>query len=182
MPTPEELQARADELAGENKQLKSKVVELEGLIAANATAAESEAVKKEKTRADEAEAKVARFDETFQAAVRSRTKLEREAARVVGAETRLDSLTDRQVHELVVKRLDASADVKAASDAELRGQYQVLISLSAKNAESQQRVGEILGRGVEAERKDSQPSFEEVENNRWKQTIKQGRDAAAKGL
>lgn len=178
MKTPEELQARIDELGGENKTLKARIAELEALIATNATAAESEAVKKEKQRADEAEAKVKRFDETFATAVRARAKLEREAGRIMGAEFRMDDMTDRAIHEAVVKRLDASTDVKSVSDAELRGQYNTLVALAAKNVESQQRVGEIMSRTRETERKDEGESYEEYEKNRWKTTLKNGRDAA----
>jgi hypothetical protein len=172
---------RADELSGENKQLKARVTELEGLIAAGAQAAESDKVKAEKERADAAEAKVSRFDETFLGAVRARTKLEREAGTVMGPEFRMDDMTERQIHEGVVKRLDASTDVKAANDAELKGQYTALISLSAKNTESQKRVAEIIGRTAQDTRKDDSPSYEEIENNRWKKTLSKGRDAAAEG-
>lgn len=173
------IEERADELTGENKQLKARVAELEGLVASGAQAAESEQVKKATERADAAEAKVARFDETFQTAVRARTKLVQDASRVMGAEFRMDDMTDRQVHEAVVKRLDASADVKAVSDAELRGQFNTLVSLSAKNAESQQRVAEILGRTDSSEaRGDREQSWEDIENNRWKKTLTNSRSAA----
>lgn len=174
-------QERVDELVGENKTLTARIAQLEADLVAGAQAAESEKIAAEKTRADAAEAKVARFDETFQAAVRARTKLEREAGKVMGPEFRMDDMTERQIHEVVVKRLDANADVKSVSDAELRGQYQVLASLSAKNVESQKRVAEILGRADESDRKDEAPSHETIENNRWKKTLSKGRDTAAEG-
>lgn len=172
MKTLEEATARIDELNGEVKVLKTQIAERDALIASGATAAESEAVKTVTARADAAEAKVARFDETMQAAVRARTKLEREAGAVMGAEFRLDDMTERQIHEVVVKRLDGSADVKTPSDAELRGQYGALVSLSAKNIESQARVGEILSRTSTPVREDK----DEVphEKDAWKQTLRNG--------
>lgn len=173
-------QERADELAGENKTLKARVVELEGLVASGAQAAEGEKLKELQTKLDEANGKIGRFDETFQKAVRERAKLEREAGRIMGAEFRLDDMTERQIHETVVKRLDGGADIKTPSDAELRGQYNALLALAVKNAESQQRVGEILSRSNDGpDRKDADTeSFEDVEKNRWKKTLSNGRAAA----
>lgn len=178
MKTLEEAKARIDELGGENTTLKTRITELEALVASGAQAAESEAVKKATERADAAEQKVARFDETFTTAVQARAKLEREAAAVLGAQVRLDGLTDRQIHELAVKRLDASADVAAANDAELRGRYNTLIGLSARNAESQARIAEILGgqKPTPAPRADEE-SYESLMRNSWKQN----RRAAAGG-
>lgn len=174
-------QERADELAGENKQLKARIVELEGLVTSGAQAAETEAVKKEKARADEAEAKVQRFDETFNAAVRARAKLEREALGVLGVTTRLDDMSERAIHEAVVKRLDATADVKAPSDAELRGQFNALLALAGRNAESQARVGEILARTTQpqAPRADEE-SYDSMMRNAWKKNLN-GRQGAAEG-
>lgn len=173
---------RADELEGELKVYKAKVAELEALIASNATAAETEAIKREKTRADEAEAKVQRFDETFRDAVRARVKLERQAASVMGPEFRMDDMDDRAIYAAVVKRLDSSADVSASVSIDmLRGQLHALVGKAGENAAAQARVAEILGRTAPEQRNDDQPSYEEYENSRWKKTLSNGRDRAAEG-
>jgi uncharacterized protein len=167
---------RADELEGQAKALRDRITELEALVAANATAAESDAVKAEKARADAAEEKVARFDATFRAAVQSRAKLEREACSVLGESVRLDDMTDRQIHEAVVTRLDASADVKSANDDMLRGQYSVLIARSVANAASQARVSEILGRGHTEKRLDHEDERQkrmDAHRNQWRNQLAQ---------
>lgn len=173
---------RVDELTGENKQLQDRIKQLEADIAAGAQAAESEKIAAEKRRADEAEAKIQRFDETFTARVQARVKLQYEAGAIMGAEFRMDDMPDRAIYEAVVKRLDSARDVKPLSDAELRGHYSALLSLSARNVESQKRVAEILGRQdggpAPAARADAEPSYEEHERNAWKTTLKNGRAAA----
>jgi hypothetical protein len=168
---------RIDELEAAKSTLEGEVARLKALVTANATAGETEAIRAEKVRADAAEAKVARFDETFRTAVLARVKLEREAGSVMGAAFRMDDMTDRQVQDLVVKRLDASVNTQTENDDQIRGRYNTLIALAAKNADSQARVAEILGKTAEADRKDSAPSYEDIENNRWKTTLKNGRSA-----
>ncbi len=128
--------ANADTLAKENSVLRAQ-------IAASATALETEAIVREKTRADAAEAKVTRFDETFRAAVTARTKLERKAAVVLGT-VRLDDLSDREIQETVIKRLDAQADIAGVSDAYMAGRFESLVEERARHARSQQNVAEVL--------------------------------------
>jgi hypothetical protein len=183
MPNPTEQtdKQRADELEGQVKGLNTQIAELKALIAANATAAEGEALKAEKTRADAAEAKVARFDATFRTAVRERVKLECEAGAVMGSAFRMDDLDDRGIHAAVVKHIDASADVSAtASDDMLRGQFRALIGKSAANAAAQVRMSEILGQtGQQAARADeTEDAWEHYCKNSWKDTLKNGRVAA----
>lgn len=181
MPTVEELQTRVDELVGEVKILNGKLAERDALIASGAQAAESDKVKDLQTKLDEANGKIGRFDETFTKAVVARAKLEREAAGILGATTRLDDMNERAIHEAVVKRLDGGADVKTPNDAELRGQYTTLIALASKNAESQARVSEILGRTTTnpAPRADEE-SYESMMKNAWKKNLN-GRHGAAEG-
>jgi uncharacterized protein len=173
---------RTDRLDGMVKALEKELAEARALIAANAMAAESEAVKLEKQRADEAEAKVARFDATFRDAVRTRSKLEREASAVMGNGFRMDDLSDHQIREAVVKRLDATADVDGANEDIVRGQYQVLISRSVANAAAQARVGEILAQRTDAKRADEEGEREKRiadYRNQWRKTL--AGNAAAKG-
>lgn len=172
---------RADEAEGTIKGLNSQIAELQALLKANATAAESEALKAANARTDAAEAKVARFDETFRKAVTARVKLEREAAAVMGAEFRMDDLDDRAIYAAAVKRLDVSADVSsAASDDMLRGQFRALLGKSVANAEAQARVSEILGRNGQTEQRadaETEDAWEHYTKHSWKDTLKNGRTA-----
>jgi hypothetical protein len=125
--------------------LTNEVAEYRAQIAAAATTLETEAIVREKTRADAAEAKVSRFDETFRAAVAARAKLERRADVVMGGKLRMDDLSDREIQATVVKRLDATADTSSAvSDAFMSGRFESLIDSHARNARSQQHVSEVL--------------------------------------
>lgn len=176
------LQERADELTGENKQLKARVTELEGLVASGAQAAESEKVKDLQTKLDEANGKISAFEQALEKRADERSTLRIEAARHLGPQVRIDGMTDRQVHEAVVKRLDASADVKAPSDAELRGQYNALIASAARNVASQNAIAEILGRTTaEAQRADEGESYDSSFKNAWKTTPQKNGRAAAGG-
>lgn len=171
---------RADELETTVATLTDEVKRLEGLIAAGATAAETEAIRKEKQRADAAEEKVRELDAAYQAGVRARSKLLLEASTQLGATFRMDDLTERQIHEAVIKRLDASVNTSGENDDQVRGRYQTLLALAARNVESQQRVAEILGREnrTDAHRAEREESYEDHEKNRWKTTLKNGRAAA----
>jgi hypothetical protein len=171
---------RADELEGEKKVLTARITELEGLVANNATAADSEALKKERMRADEASAQVQKLESAYEANVQKRAQLILEVRGVLGDKFRSDGLNERQLHEAAVKRMDGSADLKGLNDDELRGQYRALVGRYAANAESQARVGEIIGRGVNAARSDEKTEREkkqsEYYDNQWRKTI-----AAPKG-
>ncbi len=182
MPNPAEKtdKARVDELEAAKATLDAEVARLTALVTSQATAGETEAVKAVQVKLDASEAKVARFDETFRAAVIARVKLEREAVAVMGPAFRMDDLTDRQVQDLVVKRLDASVDVASQNADQIRGRYDTLIGLASKNAESQARVAEILGSSREAARADESESHDDIEKNRWKKTLKNGRANATK--
>lgn len=181
--TTEEMKAKIDELTGEKETLGKRVKELEDALAEGAQAVESEKVKAEKDRADAAEAKVAQFDSTFEKRADERARLRTEAAAHLPRDFRLDGMTDRQIHEAVVKRLDPTVKLDGESDGHVRGRYTTLISLSARNKASQERVAELLAPrdAAERERKDAAPSHDEVENTRWKKTLSNGRNAAAEG-
>ncbi len=176
-------QQRADEAEGTIVILNKRITELEGLVASGAAAAESDALKQAKTRTDEAESNVRKLETAFKDAVKGRAKLEREAISQMGTAFRTDDLSDRQIHEAVVKRLDHSADVKSVNDDVLRGQYTALLSRSAANASSQERVGEIIGRGTETRRVDEKSERDKRSDdyrNQWKKTLN-GRDSATEG-
>ena len=138
----ETAKANVVTLTNENSDLRTQ-------IASAATTLETEAIVREKTRADAAEAKVSRFDETFRTAVAARSKLERNAAVVLGV-VRMDDLSDREIQATVIKRLDSQADTSAAvSDAFMAGRFESLIESHARNARSQQNVSQVLNAHTE---------------------------------
>ena len=144
-----ELKGRVESLEGENTTLRTQ-------IAAGAMALETEAVMREKARADAAEAKVARFDEVSGAAIRARTSLMLSSALVMGHEFRMDDLSDGDIRRAVVKRLDASANIaKEVPDAEIKGKFDHLVEGFKRNARSQGAIAIALAGGTQA-RNDSQ--------------------------
>lgn len=161
---------RADTESGRALQLEAQIVELKAQLAAGAAATETEAVEREKTRADAAELKVARFDAALESRVRTRAKLERQSAVVMGDDFRMDDLDDRAIMAAVVKRLDAAADV-APSVAEgiITGRFLTLIDGFHRNARSQARVAELLTH-TEA-RADAAPDHKKAYRDQWKQPL-----------
>jgi hypothetical protein len=145
--------ARFDHASGEASQLKKDLEEANARIAANDAAVQTEAVKQVTTKLDEATAKIARFDELFVDRVEKRVVLERKAEIVLGPEaSKFRGLTDRMVRTLVIKHLDASADVSdTISDGHLEGRFDVLTERRAATARSIARVSEVATQ----ERKDA---------------------------
>lgn len=134
---------RADTAEGKIAVLEGQIAELRALIAAGATAAETDAINRERTRADAAERAVAAFDETFAARVAERVALERKATIVI-PDLRMDNMTDRDVMAAVVKRLDANADISAGvADGIIRGRFLASTERHASHAQSIARVTEI---------------------------------------
>lgn len=143
--TAQQQQARADEADARAVTLTQENTDLRAQIAAAATVVETEAIKREKIRADEAEDRLRRVDEAVEARVEARVDLERKASVVMGPDFKMRGLPERQIVATVVKRLDAQADTSpAVSDAFLRGRFESLIELHARNARSSQRVGDLI--------------------------------------
>src|SRR5262249_12619081 len=84
---------------------------------ARADAAHAEREKAEKARAD------ALDPERLRDAVRARVLLERSAADVLGAEVKLDSLSERQIKESVVKKVHPEAKLDGLPDAYVDGRF-----------------------------------------------------------
>lgn len=102
---------RADTAEGKLIEAERDKSSLRVQLDAQATAAETAAVKRERERADAAELKVAKFDEKFEERVQARAELERKAGIVMGADYTMKGVPDREIMATVVKRLDAQADV-----------------------------------------------------------------------
>src|SRR5262245_48393729 len=129
---------RADTAEGKLLESEKQVSELKTQIASQQASIETEAIKREKTRADKAEETIAAFDKTFDQRVRDRVKLERGAEVVMGPEFRMDGLTDREIQATVIKRLDAEADVSASvPDGVILGRFLAATQRHAAGARAQ---------------------------------------------
>lgn len=165
---------RADEAEAAVATLKTKVTELEALIKSGAQAAETEAVRQATQRADAAETERKKLADAFGDAVKARVILVSQAQLHLDSGTKLDTLTDRQIQEAVVKRLDSTTVSVLASenDDQVRGRYNTLIGLSAKNVESQKKIADIIGKDRDdGGSKGGDESWEDSQKNRWKKTL-----------
>ena len=162
--------ARADVAVGKLLTIEARVVELQTQIASGSMAIETDAVKREKDRADALESRVARFDSSVTALVRSRAKLERQAIVVMGDDFRTDDLSDREIRATVIKRMDSNADVSTSvPDGIIEGRFMALVEGHARNASAQARVAEVLGeqRG-NAPRADAKAEMKQRARDQWK--------------
>lgn len=157
---------RADTAEGRIIELENQIKELRTTIAAGAASVESEAVQREKLRADSAEAKVRQFDATYEGRIRQRVALERRAWVVMGDDMRMDDLSDRDIEETVVKHLDANADVsKGVPDGVIHGRFLALTERHGSTARSLARVAEI--QATQANPDQARQDAREAKAKRW---------------
>jgi hypothetical protein len=133
-----ELQGQLTSLTKENETLRAQLAE-------KVLAAETEAVTKERTRADEAEQKLTETRGTFHAAVRARAQLDRVATSVLGPTFRTDEKDDADVIRAVVHRLDSAIDVNATPLPELRGHFKQLVARHERARGSYEDASKLLG-------------------------------------
>lgn len=163
---------RADMAEGKCSVQEAEISDLKLKIAAGSTAVESEAIVREKLRADAAEALVANFDNTYETRVRARVALERKAAVVLGDDFRCDSFDDRQIMSTVVKKLDASAEIGSnVSDGVIHGQFLALTARHASSARSLARVAEAAATQPHADAKEA-ANKKRLEN--WRKPLPNG--------
>ncbi len=106
--------------------------------------------------------------------VRARVELERSAGSVLGAETRVDSLTDRQVREKVLSVVSPSFKVEGRSDDAITAAFDYALSTQGKVNRGLQLVGEALGTSAaqqspeqsRADASDVWAQFDELEEKR----------------
>jgi hypothetical protein len=157
---------------GKISQLEKDVSSLRTQIATNTTATETAAIIEQRQRADALEAQVARFDETYQTAVRQRTSLMFRAGSVMGEDFRMDDLTDDQIRRAVVKRLDSTADVgNHVTEGIIHGQFEQLMKGALKRARQDARVSQVLGTTAEQNRSDTRSEKMREFQDRWKKPL-----------
>lgn len=138
-------QERADKAEARAVTLENKVTELTTTIQAGALANETAAIAEQAERADKAEQAVRDFDDRFDAAVRERSGIIRRACVVMGDEFNPDRMSNREIMSVVVKRLDAKADIsQAASDATIVGRFDSLIDVRDRTARSLDRASHSI--------------------------------------
>jgi hypothetical protein len=167
---------RADSAEATIKTLHAESAELRAQIAAAAQVVETEAIRREKIRADSAEAELRGRDALFDTALQARVELERLAA-VVMPDLNMRGLRDRDIVATVVKRLDAQqATDSSISDAYLRGRFDSLIDLHRRNARSLQRVADVIVKDNE-QRADSLEEKRQARRNQWQEPLPNSREA-----
>ncbi len=136
---------RADSLKGELDVVQKQIPPLQAQLASLETARETAEIRKQVTRADEAEKKVLQLEKSLAPRIKERVALERKAAAVMGDTYRMDDLNDRQIMAEVVRHLDKTADVSdGVAVGEIIGQFRTLTKLREDNARSIARVSETL--------------------------------------
>lgn len=169
---------RADAAEATICTLQGEITELRAQIAAAAQVVETEAIKREKIRADSAEEALRMETETRGPAIEARVALERQAA-VVMPELNMRGLGDRAIIATVVKRLDAQQDISSSvSDAYLRGRFDSLLSLHSRNARSLQRVADVITAQV-TDRADSIEEKRRQMRNQGTEPLPNSREAQA---
>lgn len=171
-------EARVTTLEQENRELETK-------IAAGAEALETEAIRTQAERADRAEAIVRDNEGKFEAAVRERTSTIRRAMVVMGDDFNPDRMSNREVHAVVVKRLDSGADISAkVTDAYLAGRFDSLVELHSKTARSLSRAGASLSGATRHDRAETNIPAGDARatraanwRNQWKQPLPSSRNA-----
>lgn len=136
--------ARADSAEATIHTLRGEMTELRSQIASAATVVETEAVRTQMRRADEAEAELKRREDSIGALIQTRVQLERKAA-VVMPDLKMNGMAEREIHATIVKRLDANADISAGvSDAYLQGRFDSLLEQYARTARAHQSIGDVI--------------------------------------
>jgi hypothetical protein len=109
--------------------------------------------------------------------VRERVDLERAAAPIMGDKFRMDELTDRQIREAVIQRLDAPVE-ETRTDAYVVGKFDALVKGNVEAREVMQQVTDRVLDRAEKERvradstQSARQKFLDERENAWKTTHK----------
>ncbi len=148
----DELKLRADTAEGKLVEVEKQVVSLRGEVTQVRAASETVAVKTQSERADTAEGKLIALEQSRKTEIRARVALERKCAVTLGEGFRMDQLSDRQIRELVVKKLDSGADTSpAVPDGVIIGRFEAACDRRDANASSLARVSETLAQTSNAD-------------------------------
>lgn len=179
-----DLRSKLTTIEGDRDGVRGQLVSLQEKVRQDESGRQTEAGLKEQVQALlrrsehlEKERNDAMSPETLRKAVKERVALETAASIVMGVETRLDEMTDRQVHEAVIEKLHGTKVEKDKSDDYVRARYDSTIEGFAAGNAALSRVREHMmeKQKDEAVRKDSKSardSFLENQKNAWKPTTK----------
>jgi hypothetical protein len=156
--------------------LEGDMAQLRIQIAAGASAVETAAVLREKTRADSLQEQVNRFDEIREKELRARTSVMLDGALVCGSDFRMDDLSVGDIRRAIVKRLDSTADIgKDVPDGVITGRCQQLVEGFKRNARSHAAISIALGAQQHANQ-------EQVRTDSKEQRLKEFRSQGLKPL
>lgn len=152
-------EARLDTVNAENTELRAK-------IAAAATEVESQAVNRERTRADAAEQALRARNDEFEGLIADRVDLERKVSVVMGPEYKTARVPARELLATAVRRLDAQQDTSPrVSDVYLRARFDALLEQYHRNARNLQHMSDIVAR-QDAANREQKRSDESIETKR----------------
>lgn len=142
-------QKRADAAEATLKTRDEEIAQLKAQLAAGSKAMETEAIRAQATRADEAERKLSERERSIPAEVEFRGTLVAKCRAVMGPQTRIDGVDNRTLAAATVKHLAPNEDVRAVkeggpSDAYLFTRLDGLIEARQATARSYTRASEVL--------------------------------------
>lgn len=156
-----------DAANGKIKTLGEEVENLKAKLAAGSTAMETKAITEHAARADAAEAKLKKLEDSRTADIRRASELRLKAQVVMGAEFRCDGKTDRDIQIAVIKRFQPREDIgEAQSDAYVASRFDSLVEAHMQNARSLTRAGEVLAGGG-GDRREARVDSREAREKAW---------------
>lgn len=152
------LKLRADTAEGKLGEVQKQIPILQAELAQAKTASETVAVAKERTRADSAETALRELQTRRADDIRARVALERQCAPTLGAAFRMDSLSDRALMCMALKKLDAHADTAdSVPEGVIIGRFQAAIERRDANASALAEVSQVMNvNRTEKARQDAQ--------------------------
>jgi len=159
---------RADRLDGAAIEAAKDLAAAKAAVASNAVAAETVAIKEAQRRADAAEKALADLNSTYPAKVTARADLQFRAASVLGREFRFDGLTDRQIMDQVVKKIDPAADLRV-TDGVIRGRFDAMITGHERTA---RQIADTAAAHLDAGKPaDPHSQYTETQRTAWKRPL-----------
>ena len=116
--------------------------------------------------------------EKFRSAVKSRVALESKGEKVLGSEVNLDSLSDREIKEQVIKKLRPATNLDDKTDDYVEARFEICVEDSAEEKKDNEAEKKI-GKGIQNKDSDDVPESKkaqarawEVAKNLWKEGVK----------
>lgn len=162
------LTAKVETLSAANTELQRRLDE-------GVEAATTEALKKERERADSATSELETLKASIPALVAARATLERKARSAMGPTFRVDGLDDRALRVAVIQKLAPGQPVPSdANDGWIEGRFDSLVEQACVTRQNHDDLGGAMLGGHGPQRRDEQAERAERERKRaelWKQPL-----------